>query len=159
VKKMNPRVIPATGRAGHRSGSPATTAYACWGQSLAAAKASTTSRSNRTVRRRLQYISSAWGAARAATWSNKGPFFIEVTTEYGPFLQWDTTHLQRPYSPAHAKEEIDSRDRYIASRPESRKLLDRTLYCSGSEFSRECLVTAIPIKGPRPGRAAAVMRI
>jgi hypothetical protein len=73
----------------------------------------------------------------------QGARFIEVTTEYGPFLQWDThenghTRLEK------LKGEIDAPIALLVRDLEARKLLDRTLIVLASEFSRDCLVEGKP---------------
>jgi uncharacterized protein (DUF1501 family) len=73
----------------------------------------------------------------------QGARFIEVTTEYGPFLQWDT-HDNGHTRLAKLKEEIDAPISQLVRDLESRKLLDRTMIVLASEFSRDCLVEGKP---------------
>jgi hypothetical protein len=73
----------------------------------------------------------------------QGARFIEVTTEYGPFLQWDT-HDNGHTRLAKLKEEIDAPIAQLILDLESRKLLDRTMIVLASEFSRDCLVEGKP---------------
>jgi uncharacterized protein (DUF1501 family) len=73
----------------------------------------------------------------------QGARFIEVTTEYGPFLQWDT-HDNGHTRLATLKEEIDAPIAQLVRDLESRKLLDRTMIVLASEFSRDCLVEGKP---------------
>src|SRR5579872_6060051 len=73
----------------------------------------------------------------------QGARFIEVTTEYGPFLQWDT-HDNGHTRLAKLKQEIDAPIAQLVLDLESRKLLDRTLIVLASEFSRDCLVEGKP---------------
>ncbi|MFN0054957.1 MAG: DUF1501 domain-containing protein [Planctomycetales bacterium] len=73
----------------------------------------------------------------------QGARFIEVTTEYGPFLQWDT-HDNGHTRLAQLKREIDDPIAQLVRDLEDRKLLDRTLIVLASEFSRDCLVEGKP---------------
>lgn len=73
----------------------------------------------------------------------QGARFIEVTTEYGPFLQWDT-HDNGHTRLAKLKQEIDAPIAQLILDLESRKLLDRTMIVLASEFSRDCLVEGKP---------------
>jgi Protein of unknown function (DUF1501) len=73
----------------------------------------------------------------------QGARFIEVTTEYGPFLQWDT-HDNGHTRLATLKSEIDAPIARLILDLESRKLLDRTMIVLASEFSRDCLVEGKP---------------
>jgi len=73
----------------------------------------------------------------------QGARFIEVTTEYGPFLQWDT-HDNGHTRMAKLKQEIDAPIAQLILDLESRKLLDRTQIVLASEFSRDCLVEGKP---------------
>ncbi|MBS0264944.1 MAG: DUF1501 domain-containing protein [Planctomycetes bacterium] len=73
----------------------------------------------------------------------QGARFIEVTTEYGPFLQWDT-HDNGHTRLAKLKQEIDAPIAQLIRDLESRKLLDRTMIVLASEFSRDCLVEGKP---------------
>ncbi|QOV92549.1 DUF1501 domain-containing protein [Humisphaera borealis] len=68
-----------------------------------------------------------------------GARFIEVTTEYIPFLNWDThdnghTRLKK------MKEMIDSPIAQLVLDLEQRGLLDRTLIVLASEFSRDMII-------------------
>lgn len=72
-----------------------------------------------------------------------GARFVEVTTEYVPFLHWDThangfTTLQR------MKQEIDLPIAQLILDLESRGLLDRTLVILASEFSRDMIMEGKP---------------
>lgn len=75
----------------------------------------------------------------------EGARFIEVTTEYGPFLQWDT-HDNGHTRLAKLKKEIDAPIAQLILDLEARKLLDRTQIVLASEFSRDCLVEGKPEK-------------
>ena len=78
----------------------------------------------------------------------RGARFIEVTTEYGPFLQWDT-HDSGHKRLARLKSEIDAPIAQLVLDLEERGLLDRTLIVLASEFSRDCLVEGKPNKTVR----------
>ncbi len=75
----------------------------------------------------------------------EGARFIEVTTEYGPFLQWDT-HDNGHTRLAKLKSEIDAPIAQLVLDLERRGLLDRTLIVLASEFSRDCLLEGKPEK-------------
>ncbi|MSR58257.1 MAG: DUF1501 domain-containing protein [Planctomycetaceae bacterium] len=75
----------------------------------------------------------------------QGARFIEVTTEYGPFLQWDT-HDNGHTRLAKLKQEIDAPIAQLVRDLESRKLLGRTMIVVASEFSRDCLLEGKPEK-------------
>lgn len=76
---------------------------------------------------------------------DQGARFIEVTTEYGPFLQWDT-HDNGHTRLAKLKQEIDAPIAQLVLDLEAHKLLDRTLIVLASEFSRDCLMEGKPEK-------------
>ncbi|MFG0335727.1 MAG: DUF1501 domain-containing protein [Maioricimonas sp. JB049] len=78
----------------------------------------------------------------------EGARFIEVTTEYGPFLQWDT-HDNGHTRLAKLKQEIDAPIAQLVRDLEQRGLLDRTRIVLASEFSRDCLVEGKPDKPVR----------
>lgn len=75
----------------------------------------------------------------------EGARFIEVTTEYGPFLQWDT-HDNGHTRLAKLKSEIDAPIAQLVLDLEQRGLLDRTMIVLASEFSRDCLLEGKPEK-------------
>jgi hypothetical protein len=75
----------------------------------------------------------------------QGARFIEVTTEYGPFLQWDT-HDNGHTRLAKLKQEIDAPIAQLVLDLEERGLLSRTLIVLASEFSRDCLLEGKPEK-------------
>ncbi|MFM9961836.1 MAG: DUF1501 domain-containing protein [Planctomycetaceae bacterium] len=75
----------------------------------------------------------------------EGARFIEVTTEYGPFLQWDT-HDNGHTRLAKLKSEIDAPIAQLILDLERRGLLDRTMIVLASEFSRDCLLEGKPEK-------------
>jgi len=73
----------------------------------------------------------------------EGARFVEVTTEYVPFLHWDThekghTTLQR------MKKEIDAPITQLILDLEERGILDRTLVIIASEFSRDMMIEGVP---------------
>ena len=72
-----------------------------------------------------------------------GARFIEVTTEYVPFLHWDT-HENGHTTAARMKKEIDQPVAKLIRDLESRGLLDRTLVILASEFSRDMMIEGVP---------------
>lgn len=69
----------------------------------------------------------------------RGARFIEVTTEYVPFLGWDT-HDNGHTRLVDMKRQIDAPIAQLVRDLEARGLLDRTLIVLASEFSRSVLV-------------------
>jgi hypothetical protein len=72
-----------------------------------------------------------------------GARFIEVTTEYIPFLNWDT-HENGHTRAADMKHQIDAPVSQLVMDLEERGLLDRTLIVLASEFSRDMLTEGKP---------------
>lgn len=72
-----------------------------------------------------------------------GARFIEVTTEYVPFLHWDT-HANGHETAERMKAEIDRPIAQLILDLEERGLLDRTLVVLASEFSRDAMVEGVP---------------
>jgi hypothetical protein len=72
-----------------------------------------------------------------------GARFIEVTTEYVPFLHWDT-HENGHTTAKRMKQEVDRPIAQLIRDLEARKLLDRTLVVIASEFSRDMLIEGVP---------------
>jgi hypothetical protein len=72
-----------------------------------------------------------------------GARFIEVTTEYVPFLHWDT-HENGHTTVARLKREIDRPIAQLILDLEQRGLLGRTLVVLASEFSRDMMIEGIP---------------
>ncbi|MCM2374990.1 DUF1501 domain-containing protein [Aporhodopirellula aestuarii] len=72
-----------------------------------------------------------------------GARFVEVTTEYVPFLHWDT-HNDGHTTTARMHREIDRPIAQLIRDLEDRKLLDRTLVIVASEFSRDALMEGKP---------------
>jgi hypothetical protein len=71
--------------------------------------------------------------------------FIEVTTEYIPFLNWDT-HENGYTRLVDMKKQIDAPIAQLVLDLEERGLLNRTLIVLASEFSRDALVEGKPDK-------------
>jgi len=72
-----------------------------------------------------------------------GARFVEVTTEYVPFLHWDT-HKDGHETLVRMKKEIDAPIAQLVLDLESRGLLNRTLVIIASEFSRDMLMEGKP---------------
>jgi hypothetical protein len=72
-----------------------------------------------------------------------GARFVEVTTEYVPFLHWDT-HANGHETLARLHSEIDRPIAQLVLDLEARGLLDRTLVVIASEFSRDAMIEGIP---------------
>ncbi len=72
-----------------------------------------------------------------------GARYIEVTTEYIPFLNWDT-HENGHTRIAEMKKQIDAPIAQLVLDLEERGLLDRTLIVLASEFSRDLLIEGKP---------------
>ncbi|PQO45368.1 DUF1501 domain-containing protein [Blastopirellula marina] len=84
-----------------------------------------------------------------------GARFVEVTTEYVPFLNWDThangfTTLQR------MKKEVDGPVAQLIMDLEARGMLDRTLVILASEFSRDMIMEGKPGSNARDQATEAV---
>jgi hypothetical protein len=85
------------------------------------------------------------GCLLARRLTEAGARFIEVTTEYVPFLGFDT-HENGNTRMAGMKKEIDRPIAQLVLDLEQRGLLDRTLIVLASEFSRDMLVEGKPDK-------------
>jgi hypothetical protein len=72
-----------------------------------------------------------------------GARFVEVTTEYVPFLHWDT-HENGHATAERMKSEIDRPIAQLILDLEARGLLDRTLVVLASEFSRDMMIEGVP---------------
>ncbi|MGF1578757.1 MAG: DUF1501 domain-containing protein [Gemmataceae bacterium] len=72
-----------------------------------------------------------------------GARFVEVTTEYVPFLHWDT-HENGHTTLVRMKQEIDRPIAQLVLDLEARGLLDRTLVIVASEFSRDMMIEGVP---------------
>lgn len=72
-----------------------------------------------------------------------GARFIEVTSEYVPFLSWDT-HENGHTTVVKMKQDIDRPIAQLILDLESRGLLERTLVVVASEFSRDMMIEGVP---------------
>ncbi|MBX9654223.1 DUF1501 domain-containing protein, partial [bacterium] len=72
-----------------------------------------------------------------------GARFVEVTTEYVPFLNWDT-HANGHETLVRMKKEIDQPIARLVLDLEEKGLLDRTLIILASEFSRDMIMEGKP---------------
>jgi len=72
-----------------------------------------------------------------------GTRFVEVTTEYVPFLHWDT-HEKGHETTVRLKQEIDRPIATLIRDLEERGMLDRTLVIIASEFSRDMMIEGVP---------------
>lgn len=72
-----------------------------------------------------------------------GARFVEVTTEYVPFLYWDT-HKSGHDTVAGLHQEIDRPIAQLVMDLEAKGLLDHTLIIIASEFSRDALIEGKP---------------
>jgi hypothetical protein len=72
-----------------------------------------------------------------------GARFVEVTTEYEPFVHWDT-HESGHTTVKKLKQEIDGPIAQLILDLEERGLLDRTLVIIASEFSRDMMIEGVP---------------
>src|SRR5262245_34791040 len=72
-----------------------------------------------------------------------GSRFVEVTTEYIPFLHWDT-HENGHTTVKRLKQEIDRPIAQLVLDLEERGLLNRTLVIVASEFSRDMMIEGVP---------------
>jgi hypothetical protein len=79
------------------------------------------------------------GCLLARRLTEVGARFIEVTTEYIPFLNWDT-HENGHTRAAAMKAMIDAPIAQLVLDLEERGLLDRTLIVVASEFSRDMII-------------------
>jgi hypothetical protein len=83
------------------------------------------------------------GCLLARRLAEVGARFIEVTTEYIPFLNWDT-HENGHTRLVSMKKQIDGPIAQLVLDLEERGLLDRTLIVVASEFSRDALIEGRP---------------
>jgi uncharacterized protein (DUF1501 family) len=79
------------------------------------------------------------GCLLARRLAEVGARFIEVTTEYIPFLNWDT-HENGHTRTVNLKKMIDAPIAQLIRDLEERGLLDRTLVVLASEFSRDMMI-------------------
>ena len=85
------------------------------------------------------------GCLLARRLTEAGARFIEVTTEYIPFLNWDT-HENGHNRLVNMKRMIDAPIAQLVRDLEARGLLDRTLIVLASEFSRDMMTEGSPSK-------------
>jgi uncharacterized protein DUF1501 len=85
------------------------------------------------------------GCLLARRLAEVGSRYIEVTTEYIPFLNWDT-HENGHTRAAAMKKQIDAPLAQLVLDLEARGLLNRTLIVLASEFSRDALIEGKPDK-------------
>jgi len=83
------------------------------------------------------------GCLLARRLTEAGARFIEVTTEYVPFLNWDT-HENGHATYTEMKKQIDRPIAQLILDLDARGLLDRTLVVVASEFSRDMMIEGVP---------------
>jgi hypothetical protein len=83
------------------------------------------------------------GCLLARRLTEAGARYIEVTTEYVPFLSWDT-HENGHTTVKEMKKVIDRPIAQLVLDLEQRGLLDRTLVILASEFSRDMMIEGVP---------------
>ncbi|HMJ90814.1 MAG TPA: DUF1501 domain-containing protein [Candidatus Acidoferrum sp.] len=83
------------------------------------------------------------GCLLARRLAEVGARFIEVTTEYIPFLNWDT-HENGHDKAANMKKTIDAPIAQLVRDLDERGLLNRTLIILASEFGRDSLIEGKP---------------
>jgi uncharacterized protein (DUF1501 family) len=83
------------------------------------------------------------GCLLARRMAEAGARFIEVTTEYIPFVHWDT-HENGHQTLAALKKEIDRPIARLIRDLEERRMLDRTLVIIATEFSRDMMIEGVP---------------
>ena len=83
------------------------------------------------------------GCLLARRLTEAGARFIEVTTEYVPFLSWDT-HENGHSTYTEMKKQIDRPIAQLIIDLEARGLLGRTLVVVASEFSRDMMIEGVP---------------
>lgn len=83
------------------------------------------------------------GCLLARNLVEKGARFVEVTTEYVPFFQWDT-HNDGHEVTDKMHREVDGPIARLIRDLEDRGLLDRTLVVIASEFSRDAMIEGVP---------------
>jgi len=83
------------------------------------------------------------GCLLARRLTESGARFIEVTTEYVPFLHWDT-HENGHETAQRMKQEIDRPIAQLVRDLDERGLLSRTLVVLASEFSRDMMIEGVP---------------
>ena len=104
---------------------------------------STSRRSEKKVTSKYDTGRFGRGCLLARRLVESGARFVEVTTEYVPFLHWDT-HADGHATVARMHAEIDRPIAQLILDLESQKLLDRTLVIIASEFSRDAIIEGKP---------------
>ena len=83
------------------------------------------------------------GCLLARRLTEAGARFIEVTTEYIPFVHWDT-HENGHTTVKRLKTEVDRPIAQLIVDLDNRGLLERTLVVIASEFSRDMMIEGVP---------------
>lgn len=83
------------------------------------------------------------GCLLARRLTEAGARYIEVTTEYVPFMSWDT-HENGHTTLVEMKKQIDRPIAQLILDLEERGLLERTLVVLASEFSRDMMIEGVP---------------
>lgn len=83
------------------------------------------------------------GCLLARRLAEAGARYIEVTTEYVPFLHWDT-HENGHTTVENLKKQIDRPIAQLILDLEKRGMLDRTLVVLATEFSRDMMIEGVP---------------
>ncbi|MGI9242516.1 MAG: DUF1501 domain-containing protein, partial [Verrucomicrobiales bacterium] len=83
------------------------------------------------------------GCLLARRLAESGARFIEVTTEYVPFVHWDT-HEKGHTTVKRLKSEIDLPIAQLVRDLDERGMLERTLVVVASEFSRDMIIEGVP---------------
>ncbi len=83
------------------------------------------------------------GCLLARRLTEAGARYIEVTTEYVPFMSWDT-HENGHTTAKEMKQSIDRPIAQLILDLEERGLLSRTLVILASEFSRDMMIEGVP---------------
>ena len=94
------------------------------------------------------------GCLLARRLAEAGARFLSVTTEYVPFLHWDT-HENGHETAARLKREVDRPIARLILDLEERGMLDRTLVIIASEFSRDMMMEGAPGSQARDQSRAA----
>jgi hypothetical protein len=83
------------------------------------------------------------GCLLARRLAESGARFIEVTTEYVPFLHWDT-HENGHETAVRLKRKSTARSPPSSATSKERGMLDRTLVIIATEFSRDMMIEGVP---------------
>jgi hypothetical protein len=94
------------------------------------------------------------GCLLARRLTEAGARYIEVTTEYVPFMSWDT-HENGHTTAKEMKRAIDRPLAQLILDLEERGLLNRTLVILASEFSRDMMIEGVPGSTARDQSRAA----